>query len=122
MLPLQKIHVAKQRSNLQNPNVYRIFMYYSVRVSNELGSGHPRKARFSVLVIGVSSLLIGLVFTLILAVSRGRYPAIFTTSSEVQQVVQELTPLLGISMILTTVQYGLLGTYRFASRSNLLSN
>ncbi|KAL3819271.1 hypothetical protein ACJIZ3_005176 [Penstemon smallii] len=81
----------------------------SVRVSNELGSGHPRKARFSVLVIGVSSLLIGLFFTLILIVSRKRYPGIFTNSSEVEKIVEELTPLVGISMVFTNVQYALSG-------------
>ncbi|KAL3819272.1 hypothetical protein ACJIZ3_005177 [Penstemon smallii] len=84
----------------------------SVRVSNELGSGHPRKARLSVLVIGMSSLLIGLFFTLILIVTRKRYPEIFTNSSEVQQIVEELTPLLGISMVFTNVQYALSGIYQ----------
>ncbi|KAK4485744.1 hypothetical protein RD792_008390 [Penstemon davidsonii] len=81
----------------------------SVRVSNELGSGHPRKARFSVLVIGVSSLLIGLFFTLILIVSRKRYSGIFTNSSEVEKLVEELTPLVGLSMVFTNVQYALSG-------------
>ncbi|KAI3452682.1 hypothetical protein Pfo_009346 [Paulownia fortunei] len=81
----------------------------SVRVSNELGSRHPRTARFSVVVSGVSSLLIGLFFTLILMVSRKQYPAIFSNSSEVQQLVEELTPLLGISIVFTNVQYTLSG-------------
>ncbi|KAG8383231.1 hypothetical protein BUALT_Bualt05G0162900 [Buddleja alternifolia] len=81
----------------------------SVRVSNELGSRHPGKARFSVMVIGVSSLLIGLFFSFILVVSRKQYPAIFSNSLEVQMLVEKLTPLLGISMVFTNVQYALSG-------------
>ncbi|KAK6116546.1 hypothetical protein DH2020_049652 [Rehmannia glutinosa] len=81
----------------------------SVRVSNELGSGHPRMARFSVFVNGLSSLFVGLFFTLILIVNRKQYPAIFTNSSEVQQLVEQLTPLLGISIVFTNVQYSLSG-------------
>ncbi|KAH6763245.1 MATE efflux family protein [Perilla frutescens var. hirtella] len=81
----------------------------SVRVSNELGCGHPRKSRFAVLVSGVSSLLLGLLSTLILIISRKQYPAIFSNSSEVQKLVEQLTPLLGISIIFTNVQYTLQG-------------
>lgn len=81
----------------------------SVRVSNEVGCGHPRKSRFAVVVSGVSSLLIGLLFTLLLIITRKHYPAIFTSSSEVEQLVEQLTPLLGISILFTNVQYTLQG-------------
>ncbi|XP_012855450.1 PREDICTED: protein TRANSPARENT TESTA 12 [Erythranthe guttata] len=81
----------------------------SVRVSNELGSRHPKKARLSVIVSGSTSLIIGLIFSLVLIVSRNKYPAIFSGSSEVRRLVEKLTPLLGISIVLTNVQYNLSG-------------
>ncbi|EYU22528.1 hypothetical protein MIMGU_mgv1a017912mg, partial [Erythranthe guttata] len=80
-----------------------------VRVSNELGSRHPKKARLSVIVSGSTSLIIGLIFSLVLIVSRNKYPAIFSGSSEVRRLVEKLTPLLGISIVLTNVQYNLSG-------------
>ncbi|PIN05339.1 putative membrane protein, predicted efflux pump [Handroanthus impetiginosus] len=96
---------------MQNLVLLHMIISYtcSVRVSNELGSRHPRKARFSVVVSGVTSLLIGILFTLILVLSRKQYPAIFSNSSEVQQLVEKLTPLLGISVVFTNVQYTLSG-------------
>ncbi|KAL7149155.1 hypothetical protein ABFS83_05G020900 [Erythranthe nasuta] len=81
----------------------------SVRVSNELGSRHPKKARMSAIVSGSTSLIIGLIFSLVLIVSRNKYPAIFSDSSEVRRLVEKLTPLLGISIVLTNVQYNLSG-------------
>lgn len=81
-----------------------------MRVSNELGQMNPKKTRFSAMVSGATSLLVGIVFTLILILSKEKFPAIFTNSLEVQELVQELTPLLGISIIFTNVQYTLSGT------------
>ncbi|KAJ8758943.1 hypothetical protein K2173_003181 [Erythroxylum novogranatense] len=59
----------------------------SVRVSNELGAAHPRAAKLSMIVAVVSSFLVGLILSLIL-----------------QKVVDELTPLLGLSIIINSVQ------------------
>ncbi|KAI3728336.1 hypothetical protein L6452_16970 [Arctium lappa] len=81
----------------------------SVRVSNELGYRRPKTARFSVIVVGLTSLLIGLLFTTVLLVYRKQYPAFFTNSREVMQLVEELTLLLGISSIVYCLQYALSG-------------
>ncbi|XP_042019508.1 protein DETOXIFICATION 30-like [Salvia splendens] len=81
----------------------------SVRVSNELGRGQPGRSRLAVVVGGVSSLLTGLLFTIILVASRKQYPAIFSSNEQVQKVVEELTPLLGISIVFSNVQYTLQG-------------
>nr|GFC48016.1 multi antimicrobial extrusion protein [Tanacetum cinerariifolium] len=70
----------------------------SVRVSNELGYGRPRAARFSVIVVVLTSLLIGLLSTTVLLVYKKQYPVYFTSSPEVMQLVEELTLLLGISV------------------------
>ncbi|CAI9756303.1 unnamed protein product [Fraxinus pennsylvanica] len=81
----------------------------SVRVSNELGSGHPRSAKFSAVVAGITSLLISFLFALILMVTTKQYPAMFSNSSEVKHLVEELTPLLGICILFTNFQYALTG-------------
>ncbi|GJV32143.1 multi antimicrobial extrusion protein [Tanacetum coccineum] len=81
----------------------------SVRVSNELGYGRPRAARFSVIVVVLTSLLIGLLSTTVLVVYKKQYPVYFTSSPEVMQLIEELTLLLGISIIIRSAQYALFG-------------
>ncbi|XP_022861477.1 protein DETOXIFICATION 29-like [Olea europaea var. sylvestris] len=81
----------------------------SVRVSNELGSGRPRIAKFSALVAGITCLLISFLFSLTLMVTTKQYPAMFSNSLEVKHLVEELTPFLGICILLTNVQYALTG-------------
>ncbi|ONK80371.1 uncharacterized protein A4U43_C01F16950 [Asparagus officinalis] len=76
----------------------------SVRVSNELGACHPRTAKFSVIVVVITSFLIGLVLSLLLITTRNQYPSLFTNSDEVKQLVIMLTPLLVISIIINNVQ------------------
>ncbi|XP_069142785.1 protein DETOXIFICATION 30-like isoform X2 [Solanum lycopersicum] len=93
----------------------------SVRVSNELGAGHPRTAKFSVLVVSITSLLIGTILTIALFVARSRYPPLFTKSFEVQQVVYELTPLLGTTIMLNGLQPTLSGWQIYVAYINIVS-
>ncbi|KAI3501800.1 hypothetical protein L1887_29825 [Cichorium endivia] len=81
----------------------------SVRVSNELGFRRPKTAQFSVVVATLTSLLIGLLCTTILLVYRKQYPVFFTSNLEVMQLVEELTSLLGVSIIITSIQFALSG-------------
>ncbi|PNX97084.1 protein TRANPARENT TESTA 12-like, partial [Trifolium pratense] len=76
----------------------------SVRVSNALGSGHPRAAKYSVVVTVVESLIIGVVSACIILVTKDHFAIIFTDSIEMQKAVSTLAPLLGITMILNSVQ------------------
>lgn len=76
----------------------------SVRVSNELGAGHPRVAKFSVLVVNGTSILISIVFTIIVLVFKVGLSKLFTTDTEVIEAVSELTPLLAISVFLNGIQ------------------
>ncbi|KAK2992623.1 hypothetical protein RJ640_023933 [Escallonia rubra] len=76
----------------------------SVRVSNELGSGHPRAAKYSVVVTVVESLLIGIFFMSIIMTTRNHFAIIFTDSKEMQRAVAHLAYLLGITMVLNSVQ------------------
>ncbi|KAL2519593.1 MATE efflux family protein [Abeliophyllum distichum] len=68
-----------------------------------------RKAKFSAVVAGITSLLLGFLFALILLVTTKQYPTMFSNSSEVKHLVEELTPMLGICILFTNVQYALTG-------------
>ncbi|KAH7570334.1 hypothetical protein ACOSP7_018405 [Xanthoceras sorbifolium] len=76
----------------------------SVRVSNELGAGHPRTAKLSLMVAVISSFLIGLVLSLILVITRDKYPDLFSSDSEVIDLVKELTPLLALCITINNIQ------------------
>ncbi|KAK1577776.1 hypothetical protein Q3G72_024715 [Acer saccharum] len=76
----------------------------SVRVSNELGAGHPRSAQFSLFVAVISGFLMGLVFSLILFFTRDQYPSLFSKDKQVRDLVSALTPLLAISLTTDSIQ------------------
>lgn len=76
----------------------------SVRVSNELGAGHPKKAKFSVVVVVITSFTIGLLLSLTLLITRNSFPKAFTSSRLVERLVRELTPLLAVSIVINNVQ------------------
>ncbi|XP_031275747.1 protein DETOXIFICATION 34-like [Pistacia vera] len=76
----------------------------SVRVSNELGSGHPRAAKYSVVVTVLQSLLVGIIAATIIMATRHQFSIIFTDSQQMQKAVSNLAYLLGITMVLNSVQ------------------
>lgn len=78
--------------------------FFSVRVSNELGSGHPRAAKYSVIVTCIESLCIGIIFASIILLTKDRFAIIFTDSEEMKEAVSRLAFLLGITMVLNSVQ------------------
>ena len=82
---------------------------FSVRVSNELGAAHPRTAKFSVVVVVVSSFLIGLLLAIILIIFRHQYPSLFADSAEVKYAVNKLTPLLAACIVINNIQPALSG-------------
>ncbi|KAL4559278.1 hypothetical protein LXL04_031415 [Taraxacum kok-saghyz] len=81
----------------------------SVRLSNELGVGHPRTAKFAILVVVISSSVIAVLFVALISIFRKQYPSIFADSLEVQHAVYFLTPLLAICIIFTNIQRTLTG-------------
>ncbi|KAA8529622.1 hypothetical protein F0562_034278 [Nyssa sinensis] len=81
----------------------------SVRVSNELGARHPRTAKFSVVVVALTSFVFGILLALILIITREQYPALFSNSTEVKQLVYQLTPMLALSIVVNNVQPALSG-------------
>ncbi|XP_022764553.1 protein DETOXIFICATION 35-like isoform X2 [Durio zibethinus] len=76
----------------------------SVRVSNELGLGHPRAAKYSEYVNLLQSLLIGLFRMVVVVITRDHFAIIFISREEMQRAVAHLAYLLGVTMVLNSVQ------------------
>ncbi|XP_012843762.1 PREDICTED: protein TRANSPARENT TESTA 12, partial [Erythranthe guttata] len=76
----------------------------SVRVSNELGSGHPRAAKYSVFVTVFESLLIGLLSMVLIIATKDHFAILFTDSERMQKAVSDLAYLLAITMVLNSIQ------------------
>ncbi|KAF3441475.1 hypothetical protein FNV43_RR15389 [Rhamnella rubrinervis] len=76
----------------------------SVRVSNELGRGSSRAAKFSIVIVVLTSLSIGFVLFLIFLFLRERLAYIFTENEEVAKAVADLSPVLAVSLLMNSVQ------------------
>ncbi|KAK1397367.1 Protein DETOXIFICATION [Heracleum sosnowskyi] len=76
----------------------------SVRVSNELGRGSSKAAKFAIVQIVLTSFAIGFLLFLFFLFFRGRLAYIFTESIEVAAAVADLSPLLACSILLNSIQ------------------
>ena len=76
----------------------------SVRVSNELGLGRARAAKYSVYVTLFQSLVIGIVCMIAILTTRNHFAVIYTDSSVMQQAVARLSGLLSITVLLNSIQ------------------
>ncbi|CAK9187789.1 unnamed protein product [Ilex paraguariensis] len=83
----------------------------SVRVSNELGAGHPKSAAFSVVMVTSSSLIIAAICAAAVLALRHVMSYAFTGGVTVAKAVSELTPLLAISILLNGIQPVLSGKF-----------
>lgn len=82
----------------------------SVRVSNELGLGHPQAAKYSVYVTVFQSLLIGLLCMVAILMTKDYFAIIFTSSKKLQEAASHLAFLLGATMVLNSIQPVISGT------------
>ena len=82
-----------------------------MRVSNELGAGNARAAKFSVLVVSLTSMAIGVVCMVLVLAARDYFPHLFTTSDAVAKETTRLAILLGFTVLLNSLQPVLSGTY-----------
>ncbi|KAJ7971999.1 Protein DETOXIFICATION [Quillaja saponaria] len=76
----------------------------SVRVSNELGRGSAKAAKFAIVTIVITSFVIGFALFLFFLFFRERLAYIFTTNQDVAAAVGDLSPLLAVSMLLNSIQ------------------
>jgi len=76
----------------------------SVRVSNELGAGHPRATKFSIKIVVATSVLIGIICMVIVLIMKDKFAILFTDSEVVIAAVAKLANFLAVTMLLNSVQ------------------
>lgn len=89
---------------------YMCVAAFSVRVSNELGSGRPRAAKHAVIVVVAESLLIGLLCMTVILIFRDDFSIIYTSDEELRHAVSKIAGLLGLTMLINSVQPVVSGT------------
>lgn len=75
-----------------------------MRVSNELGAGHPRSAAFATVVTTGVSFILSLLEAVVILSWRQVISYVFTDSPAVAEAVAELSPYLAITIVLNGVQ------------------
>ncbi|XP_058087653.1 protein DETOXIFICATION 27-like [Magnolia sinica] len=75
-----------------------------VRVSNELGAGNGKGAKFATVVSVVTSSVIGLLFWVLIMVAHEKFALIFTSSTIVINAVNRLAVLLAFTILLNSIQ------------------
>ncbi|KAL6012401.1 hypothetical protein ACLOJK_002888 [Asimina triloba] len=75
-----------------------------VRVSNELGAGHPKAAKFSLIVTSVYSTFLGILFAVVVLASKSNFPKLFTDRHEVIIETSKLGVLLAATILLNSIQ------------------
>lgn len=75
-----------------------------MRIANELGAGNAKGAKFATMVSLVNTVLVGFIFWLIIMAFNEKLALIFTSSSSVVQMVNELAILLASTILLNCLQ------------------
>lgn len=76
----------------------------SVRVSNELGAGRPKAAKFSIVVTVLTSATFGVLFTVVILVTKNDFPKLFTTKPLVLEKTSKLGYFLAATVFLNSIQ------------------
>ncbi|RZC64366.1 hypothetical protein C5167_008054 [Papaver somniferum] len=80
------------------------FAATGVRVANELGAGNGKAAKFSSIVSATTSMIIGLCICTMITIFHEKLSFLLTSSDVVIQAVDKLTFLLGITILLNSIQ------------------
>uniref|UniRef100_A0A2N9F6P5 Polysaccharide biosynthesis protein C-terminal domain-containing protein n=1 Tax=Fagus sylvatica TaxID=28930 RepID=A0A2N9F6P5_FAGSY len=84
----------------------------STRVSNELGAGHPNRAKNAMAVSLKLSLLLGVTLVLVITFGHNIWAGFFSDSSTIIAEFASMTPLLAISIFIDSVQGVISGVAR----------
>jgi len=82
-----------------------------VRVSNELGAGNSKAAKFATMVSVAQTTITGLVLCVLIMLLKNKIALAFTSDADVIHEVDSLSPLLAISILLNNVQPVLSGDF-----------
>ncbi|KAF3684107.1 putative transcription factor RADIALIS-like [Capsicum annuum] len=85
-------------------NTSNFLLCCSVRVSNELGAGRSKAAKFSVEVAVTISTLIGVVFVVAVISTKNHYPRLFSGKPEVIHEISKLAYFLAATIFLMRIQ------------------
>nr|KYP66297.1 Protein TRANSPARENT TESTA 12 [Cajanus cajan] len=80
------------------------FAATGVRVANELGAGNGKGAKFAAIVSVVTSIILSIFFWLLIMIFRDQLAYIFSSSEVVIKEVNKLSPFLGVTILLNSVQ------------------
>ncbi|KHG12831.1 MATE efflux family protein ALF5 [Gossypium arboreum] len=75
----------------------------SVRVSNELGAGRPKAAKFSIVVVVLTSLAVGVIFMAIILATKHDFPKLFTDKQLVIKAASKLGYFLAATIFLNSI-------------------
>lgn len=75
-----------------------------MRVSNELGAGNGKGARFATIVSVVTSIAIGVFFFILILIFHNELALIFSSSEAILQLVSKMSILLAFTILLNSVQ------------------
>lgn len=92
-----------------NLPLLRFLWRCSVRVSNELGAGNPKAAKFSITVNVLTSAVIGLIISATILATRKEFPRLFTNEQHVIKETSKLGYILAAIIFLNGIQPVLLG-------------
>ena len=94
-------------------STFHPILYYSTRVSNELGAGQPQSARLALLVAVVVALSEGTCIGIVTILARHVWGKLFSNEKEVIKYVAKIMPLLALSDFLDGFQCVLSGNNFF---------
>lgn len=85
--------------------------YCSIRVSNELGAGHPQAARLAVCVVVVIAVIESILVGGVIILVRNLWGYAYSNEEEVVNYVATMMPILAVSHLLDGMQAVLSGFY-----------
>ncbi|OAY78277.1 Protein DETOXIFICATION 16 [Ananas comosus] len=97
---------------LPNPKLETSVLSISIRVSNELGAGHPQAARLSVYVVVAIAITEGLIVALATILVRDIWGYLYSNEEEVVKYVSAMMPILAASDFMDGIQCTLSGAAR----------
>lgn len=76
----------------------------SVRVSNELGAGHPKSCAFAVFTVTSTSFMISVISAILVFANRHTISYAFTRGEAVADAFSDLAPLVAVHIVLSGIQ------------------
>lgn len=91
------------------------FVWFSTRVSNELGAGNPEKARLAVYALMLLAVTETTIMSTTVFATRHVFGYLFSSEKEVVDYVTNMAPLVSLSVIMDSIQGVLSGKSIFVS-------